>query len=383
MSTKSMNLSCLCGAVSQQIQTRVMPGENIKLSIDHSDISRHATGILCVSYYPIRPVRQHESTGRTVEHHGLDQWTRYFCNTCGCHVLRSKDVDGVTKWEAATGVLLDSNPENAGEDARYARHTGVSDTKDGGLSVWLPDIDGQPMESPTKPDILEAETTEKLPPMPSICPKDSLPASCACGTVSFHITRPTSQSYLPHSGFSDLEYPAIRHSDAFMKNPDSLKWWVRSNGTKYLAGTCACRSCRLICGFEIQTWAFIPRCNIFFHVPGPVDGQSVTLPLDFSELPAGILKTYESSRGVSREFCGKCGATVFWRDSWRPDVIDVSAGLLRADEGARAETWLEWWTQRCSFEEETARGRSGEPARIARRLIDGLERGLRSGAQTK
>ncbi|KAK1658713.1 glutathione-dependent formaldehyde-activating enzyme [Colletotrichum godetiae] len=380
MSPYTFNISCLCGAVSQRLQPTVTHGEAVDLSINHGDVDRHTTGILCASYFPIR--EPHQLLG-TAEYHGPDGWARYFCNTCGCHVFRRRDIDGISVWEAATGVLLNCTEEETDADARYARHTGVSDTKDGGISVWLPEIDGRRLESPTNPVIVEPRTTTKLPPMPPIYPKDSLPASCACGTVSFHITRPTEESYLPHSGFPDLQYAAVEHSHEFMKNSDSLKWWIRSDGTKYLAGTCACRSCRLISGFEIQTWTFVPRCNIFFHVPGPDDGQSVILPLSFSDLPAGIAKTYESSPGVFREFCAKCGATVFWRDSWRPDVIDVSVGLLRADEGARAETWLDWWTKRCSFEEETERGRSGEPARIARRLIDGLERGLRSGAQSK
>ncbi|KAK1973231.1 Mss4-like protein [Colletotrichum cereale] len=220
-----------------------------------------------------------------------------------------------------------------------------------------------------------------LPPSSPLVPADSLPASCACGTVSFHITRPDERSYLPHSGFPDLQYPACKHSEHIMKNPDRVKWWIRADGTKYLAGTCACRPCRLASGFEIQTWAFVPRENVFLHAPGP-DGRHAVSPLDFATLPAGVLRTYESSPGVLREFCGGCGATVFWHDIWRPDVIDVSVGLLRAAEGARADTWLDWWTGRCSFKEEADRGRTGEPARMARRLIGGLERGLHSRAQS-
>ncbi|KAK1463133.1 glutathione-dependent formaldehyde-activating enzyme [Colletotrichum melonis] len=380
MSPNTFDISCLCGGVSQQVQSVVAHGETLKLSINHGDVDRHATGILCASYYPIHEPHQ---TDDTTAFHGVDGWTRYFCSTCGCHVLRRRDIDGVTVWEAATGVLLHNTADDVGADARFARHTGVSDTKDGGISIWLSEIDGQRLESTTTPVTPSSQSTTKVPPTPAGCSKDSLHASCACGRVSYHITRPTEESYLPHSGFPDLQYAQVEHSAEFMKNPDTVKWWIRSNGTKYLAGTCACRSCRLISGFEVQTWAFVPRCNIFFHIPGPDDGQSGILPLNFVDLPAGIVKTYESSPGVFREFCGNCGATIFWRDSWRPDVIDVSVGLLRADEGARAETWLDWWTERCSFEEETERGRSGEPARIARRLIDGLERGLRSGAQSK
>ncbi|KZL84396.1 glutathione-dependent formaldehyde-activating enzyme [Colletotrichum incanum] len=286
-------------------------------------------------------------------------------------------MGGQAAWEAATGILVDGTNDNADDDANYTKHTSVSDTKDGGISVWLPEIDGRMLDIVQNPNpSTEPQTNTALLPLSLLIPTNTLPSSCVCGTVSFHITRPNERSYLPHSGFPDLQYAACKHSEDFMKNPDRVKWWIRVNGTKYLAGTCACRSCRLISGFEIQTWAFVPRENIFFHVTG-VDEQPTVFPLDFATLPSGILQTYESSPGVLREFCGTCGATVFWHDIWRPDVIDVSVGLLRAAEGARAETWLDWWTERCSFEEEAERGRTGEPARIARKLIDGLERGLR------
>ncbi|WYZ38003.1 hypothetical protein EsH8_II_001509 [Colletotrichum jinshuiense] len=378
MAPTSLNISCQCKAVSQEVKPRAPDSGVIELHINHSDIDRHATGLLCASYYPIQ---EPQFSKGTTEHTAADEWTRYFCSTCGCHVFRSKDLGGQVIWELATGVIIESTNDKADADARFIGHASVSDTKDGGISVWLSDIGQQPTKDLQQSDpATTRETNGGLPPLSTLVPENALPASCACGTVSFHITRPNDGSYVPHSGLADLLYAACTHSEDFMKNPDSIKWWIRADGTKYLAGTCACRSCRLISGFEIQTWAFVPRCNIFFHVPGP-NGEQKTMPLDFTALPAGILKTHESSPGVLREFCGKCGATVFWHDIWRPDVIDVSVGLLRAEEGARAETWLDWWTERCSFEEEAERGRTGEPARIARKLIDGLERGLRSGAQ--
>jgi hypothetical protein len=127
---------------------------------------------------------------------------------------------------------------------------------------------------------------------------------------------------------------------------------------------------------EIQTWTFIPRTNIVFHVSGE-DGTPTTAVLDFGSLPEGTLASYESSPGVVREFCGRCGAAVFWHDKWRPDVIDVSTGLFRAPEGARAQNWVEWWTDRVSFSEDAERDRVGGVARRARALVTGLEDGLR------
>jgi hypothetical protein len=167
--------------------------------------------------------------------------------------------------------------------------------------------------------------------------------------------------------------------DPQIPNPGNEVWWLRDNDKKYLAGTCACRSCRLTSGFEIQTWAFVPRSNIYFHISQLHDGSTTEktqyFPLDFLALPSGILQSYESSPGVVREFCGTCGATVFWHDKWRPDLVDVSVGLFDASEGSRAENWLEWWTERVSFAED-AKMNSVVESQKSFDLIPRLERGL-------
>ncbi|TDZ17064.1 hypothetical protein Cob_v010187 [Colletotrichum orbiculare MAFF 240422] len=371
-----MRVNCLCGAVLQQVEAHTREtgssGE-VLLCLEQSDVERHVSGLLCTSYYPIA---EPTSLAKTTSYVGSDGWTRIFCATCGCHVFRCRRESGSELWEVATGTLLESSNDNPDRDARFAACSSTPSTGDGGISVWLQPISGQGAFHRRHPE----NSTPSQPTMPSTSlsvDDGSLPASCACGNVSFHITRPNERSRIPHSGYPDLQYAAYKHSPEFMRNPKDEKWWIQDGGRKYLAGTCACRSCRLASGFEIQTWAFVPRANIFFHIAAN-GGEQIVLPLDFAALPPNLLRTYESTPGVQRESCPTCGATVFWHDKWRPDVIDVSVGLLRAKGGARAESWLSWWTGRCSFEEETARDREGEPARVARRLIDVLERGLRS-----
>ena len=80
------------------------------------------------------------------------------------------------------------------------------------------------------------------------------------------------------------------------------------------------------------------------------------------------MKSYASSEGVTREFCGTCGATVFWHCDERPDLIDVSVGLFDPEQGARVEGWLDWWTDRVSFE-ELAHSKD-----LVASLADGLKR---------
>jgi hypothetical protein len=318
---------------------------------------------------------------------------RHFCTKCGCHVFRSRprdfgDANAERDWEVATGVLNDVS-----NYVFISQHVNVSDTKDGGLSIWITKPNQLPPHVPLAPDLAQPEAAN-----PAL-----LPAHCACTTVAFHLTRPNPRSALPHSPFPDLMIP-YRTQDALIANAADEKWWLRGPGgravgseedlagCKYLAGTCACRSCRLTSGFDVQTWAFVPRANVFLRVPAARAGGSVlgagsggkdgddasegddtVIPLDFTVLrqleSAGqpLLKSYESSPGVIREFCPVCGATVFWHDKWRPEVVDVSVGLLDAKEGARAEEWLEWWRGRVSFAED-AEGRGD--------LVSTLERGL-------
>jgi hypothetical protein len=242
----------------------------------------------------------------------------------------------------------------------------VEDTLDGGLSVWFNDIvDADGTKRPLKRWMLQDRgKTEEFVPENSyrVLEKkrasDKLKAQCHCGGVKFYITRPNEASKKVQSPFPDLSHPFHSVSSA---NPENETWFLRDNDRKYMAGTCTCTSCRQSLGFEIQTWAFVPKCNIFKE-----DGSHLYFDL-------GTLKSYPSSEGVTREFCGKCGATVFWHCGFRPELIDVSVGLLDPEEGARVEGWLEWWTDRCSFEEMA----------VSRSLVTSLEDGLKKWGKAR
>jgi len=244
----------------------------------------------------------------------------------------------------------------------------VQGTLDGGVSVWLRAIGGvDGTKRALKKWILVDEdesghgelvpdgTLETLPPNKKRN-SDKLKAQCHCGGVKFYITRPNEGSKAVRAPFPDLMAARHSHSPA---NPENKTWWLQSNDTKYLAGTCTCTSCRLASGFEIQPWAFVPDCNIF---------QEEGKPFDFH---MGTLKRYDSSKNIFREFCAVCGATVFWHSTERPGLMDISVGLLDPEEGARVESWLEWWTGRVSFEELA----------VSRSLVASLEDGLKNWKQ--
>ncbi|KAM6512048.1 hypothetical protein FALCPG4_017035 [Fusarium falciforme] len=358
-----LQVSCLCGAVSQQVDLKAKDGMDIPLSLCHCDTCRHTSGVLCTSYYPIFVP---DLSPSLKAYHPTGTSTRYFCASCGCHLFRAAKIEEEgLDWGAATGAVTCLSVQSSSL-GRFTSHQYVSDTKDGGLSVWIKSLDGHF-------DGREAIIPNPQPIKPA---SDSLEASCSCGNVKFHITRPNGDSRVPRRDFTDLMFPYKTTDEHTKQNPNDEKWWIQDSGNKYLAGTCACRSCRLISGFEVQTWAFVPRANIFFHVPEKNGTESI-VPLDFATLPPGILTSYSSSPNVRREFCGTCGATIFWHEKSLDDVIDISVGLFRAPDGARAESWLEWWQGRVSFAEEVNTGRTGPEAKVASELINELENGMK------
>ncbi|KAH7150686.1 Mss4-like protein [Fusarium sp. MPI-SDFR-AT-0072] len=320
-------ITCLCGNMSRQLGAQPRRSDNvIDLSLCHCNTCRYSTGLLCTSYVPTEKPNSFDSLS---VFDGVDGSSRYFCSTCGCHIFQSlKGGDGELSWGVATGVIICSDDSN--ERVRYAVHQKVEDTADDGASIWIPLEEQQRYSVHSHSDSL-LQTTY-------------LDALCACEAIHLRITRPNTASYLPHRNYTDLMHPHCSTEESITSNPSDEKWWVQ--GDKYLAGTCACESCRLASGFEIQTWAFIPRANISIFAP---DSSRTEVPLDFESLPTGALRSYQSSQGVVRHFCGGCGATVFWRGVSDPSVVDVSVGLFRADEGARAENWVHWFTGRTAY----------------------------------
>lgn len=259
--------------------------------------------------------------------------SRFFCETCGAHVFARAEHSG--QCLVASGVLVaeDTPP------VRSIQHWSVNHTRDGGLSTFLPGwpsvdarcrlaaLPGASRDSWKGSQRKDSDSEVKA--------QHELPARCHCGRVRFYITPPNASSSQVWSSWPDLLVPY--HSGS-SENQNNVKWWLRDENTKYLAGTCACTSCRLGSGFPIQTWAFIPKPNIL---------SADSLPFKFDR---STMRQYNSSSGVYREFCSCCGATVFWHCDERPGLIDVSVGLLQA-HGARAEDWLEWATGRVSFAE--------------------------------
>jgi hypothetical protein len=226
------------------------------------------------------------------------------------------------EWEFATGVL----DQTAG-GLLHRVQMWLGDTKDGGAGLWLNDArferhirgrtseklefkDVKRMSAESWSESMSSGTTRRI-------DNDVLDASCSCGAVSFQIARPDTSS-----------------------NGSGLN--------KYSAGLDACTSCRTVTGFEITSWAFVPRDRIRTSMRGKnnnSNGSSEKQPhLDLLEMTA--LRYYKTSPAVTRGFCSTCGANVFYYrhrgGTGKEDTIDIGVGLLDSRAGVRAEDWLVW-----------------------------------------
>lgn len=351
MEETALSVACMCGAASHQFS---VPTSSLPLGthLCSCDISRRISGSLLTSYVNIT----HGLGGAKPDLAALTPYessnilTRYFCSSCGTQMYLEYKHDG--HFEAATGTL---QVNNADEVIAYKSHMWIADTKDGGASPFIQTA-GEThlpryLAEPGRSEIAqldwpsEKKQHERMP----------IHAHCHCRGVQFYIQPPNEASKSAQSPFADLLVPYHTGSSA---NPQNHAWWLPQPG-RYLAGTCACDSCRRASGFDITFWAFIPAVNITLDE----DGQQ-----PFKRNPYwGTMKTYRSSRNVTRTFCGRCGANVFWDGDERPSVIDVAVGLLDARSGARAEEMLVWWPNRVSFREEA----------FHKGLIAGLESGLK------
>ncbi|KAH8589524.1 hypothetical protein B0O99DRAFT_636691 [Bisporella sp. PMI_857] len=178
-----------------------------------------------------------------------DRLTRYFCGTCGAHVAAGWENG---KREGRTYALATGLWDRTEDIIKWTGCKFVGDTLDGGVSIWLNTTFDDPMghERPLGKWLGNNDETEVPYDLPQMLErkegKERLEASCHCGGVRFWISRPKEESKRARSPFSDLIVPY--HGGVSSANPGNEAWWLRDNDTKYLAGTCVCRSCRLASG---------------------------------------------------------------------------------------------------------------------------------------
>ena len=97
----------------------------------------------------------------------------------------------------------------------------------------------------------------------------------------------------------------------------------RCGALLYSPTLCHCESCRRAAGAHVVGWLTVHSDGLHFSGDPPV--------------------AYESSTGVTRQFCGTCGSPLTYRNAMRPGEIDVTIGTLdRPDDAAPVDhIWME------------------------------------------
>jgi hypothetical protein len=94
-------------------------------------------------------------------------------------------------------------------------------------------------------------------------------------------------------------------------------------GESLARALCHCRTCRLASGAPSVAWVVFRSCDFSFIAEQP--------------------KSFHSSPGVVRTFCGTCGTPLTYQRASKPETIDVtSVTLSRPDDFAPTkEIWIE------------------------------------------
>ncbi|EOO00451.1 putative duf636 domain protein [Phaeoacremonium minimum UCRPA7] len=332
-STRTLRAGCYCKAIRYAV---TLPTASLPLGVHlcHCSVCRYTHGTLCIFHAElprgvipefIAPSSRDNLTGYT---HASAKSERLFCSTCGCHIGDvGLDGEDEGEWVIATS-LFDENDEDL---FQIKTHCFTRSAPGGGLFEWLPRIGDREVKvwNPGPDSVMwPGSSAEEAPPKQEFdaSGNEVLRAECHCGGVSFTIPRPTV------SAATEDPYVA-----GFISPLDPAKW---------LACLDVCDDCRLVDGTHVVGWTFVPRAQI-----------QPTMPPELA--PFGTMKTFASSPGVMRGFCGVCGATVIFSCEGRKPsddshVVDISVGILRAPEGVKAEKWLTWRAGRLAW------GSSGE-----------------------
>ncbi|KAF9003401.1 Mss4-like protein [Cyathus striatus] len=320
MSLIYVNVSCHCGANKFKV-TFDIASLPVQADTCHCNSCRHSSGQMgyCVARFQGAPMAHSSESNELADVSRLSQYqcsdaaVRLFCGTCSAHMFWHY-IGTDPHWSVAVGSL--GRVEGL---FSMSFHIFVPDTLDGGLADHYRSVNGVELSRyighekdvvPVgwKSDVLKNEKKD-----------GPLTLHCHCQANVFHITRPKEISN------------------------KSQQWWLfqasEREPVKFHTGHCVCNSCRLTSGQEIQSWAMVSRENVI--------DPSTLAPIDFwddSKRPKNLTRYISTpEKGISREFCGTCGATFFYWTRDQQDMVHVSVGVVdETQAGARAETWFHW-----------------------------------------
>lgn len=348
---------CLC---KRHKFTIAIPRSSLPLGATtcHCDSCRHFTGAL----YSIDAPWSSEAFGAirqsTLKWYDFSAALKIlFCGTCSAPMFWESPVrdpngsgeEGGRKFTVFVGALSNEGPRGLVE---VGKHMFVGDTKDGGASMWMRGMNGEGKPAVKRYVEFKKEGEELAEDWPGqeyvdqLAAKqqeadDEVPIRCHCGGVDLVFLRKE----------AEREFRA--------KQVDELPRIVDPETRKYVAGFDVCNSCRLSFGSDIFNWAFCFLRHIGFPARGSTQAHENGFPKTLRDLYTavteedvgkrdkrlGTLTVYCSSEGIKRYFCSRCSACVLYAADNRPgrdDMVDLTLGVLRAKEGARAEHSFKW-----------------------------------------
>ena len=318
--------------------------------------------------YSIIPVHKKGKEKMALLHTAIDvlanlppSLTRYFCTTCGTPNFVHVKSEGW--WCCFAGIIerdldqMSSKEEEWVKDiVKIGEHDFVAGTVDGGIAARMLKLGGDGSgrrdvscfakrscysdhRDKTEPelmrpeDVLAMQATVEKETAAAVAPAakdDMMTAKCHCGGVDLRVKRAN-----------------------FNEDKQGLSERFTEAGDRYIAQFCACRSCRLQSAVSLQPWTYIPPQNFSVAATGkPVVFGREACKEGENANEGTTLKHYWSSTDVCRSFCGRCGASFFYWCDERPEVVDLSMGVVRGSSGVMAREWVSWrwrvsWGEEC------------------------------------
>lgn len=338
--TLPLTARCLCNTHRFTVPVP-LPSLPLPATACHCSSCRHVTGALYAADapWPGPPAPIREST-TLVSYPFSDRVALRFCGTCGTAMFWEHDGT----YDVFTGALDNVARPDGGLVVRIVEHGFVGDTVDGGAVGWLRGVHGEGGE-PARVWLGRRGGSEEVV-WPGTWPTglgsevkaggvEEVEARCRCGGVDFVV------------GVGEMQ----RESRKARENGEEwgeAHWRALDPETQMGMGTFdSCDSCRLAAGVDFFHWTFPFLRFLRFKEEGGKGFPRTTEELwraveGGEEKRFGTLGMYRSSGDVQRYFCKRCSATVFYATDSSPDLVDLAIGLLRAPDGARAESIIFW-----------------------------------------
>ncbi|KAK1835886.1 hypothetical protein QBC39DRAFT_249285 [Podospora conica] len=339
--TLTLTARCLCNAhhFTTPVPLASLP---LRATACHCSSCRHVTGALYASDapWPGDPAAVRDSG--LASYPFSDRLALRFCGTCGTSMFWESRAEGT--YAVFTGALENVPHPDGGLVVQIVEHGFVGDTVDGGAVGWLRRPHGEVAEparvwlgrrGESEEVVWPATWPAELPSGVKAGGVEEVGVECRCGGVDFVFK----------AGEMQRESRRAREKG---EEWGDMHWRAMDPETQMGVGTFdACDSCRLAAGVDFFHWTFPFLRFLGFKEEGGRGFPGTTEELwkaveGGEETRFGTLGMYRSSEGVQRYFCKRCSACVFYATDRAPDLVDLAIGLLRAPDGARAESIILW-----------------------------------------